>query len=163
MDINILVMRALDELSIDRRGYGRIRQGGLDGLAKANGLKGKTGQATDVPAMLRVGKVEQVLDYCEADTQIVADLYHLAYERGTLFVDGYLKRGSERVELGRLEVAVDVTEDDLGSGVCERCDDEMPTDELVFNGGRTVCQTCAEENRRWAWRVNATDSGAHKD
>ncbi len=106
VDINALVMRALDDLPVDHRGMGRIRQGGLDGLARANGIEGKTGQATDVPALLRQGRVREVLDYCEADTRIVAALYRLAVERGTLFVDGYLKKGSERIELGRLEVRV---------------------------------------------------------
>lgn len=108
VDLNALVRDALDALHIDRRGSGRIRQGGLDGLAKANDLSGKTGQATDVPALLRAGKVKEVLDYCEQDTRIVADLYRLARERGTLKVDGYLKRGSERFDLGRLEVAIEV-------------------------------------------------------
>jgi len=108
VDLNVLVRDALDALPVERRGAGRIRQGGLDGLARANGLSGKTGRAVDIPAMLRVGKVREVLDYCEADTRMVADLYLLARERGTLRVDGYLKKGSERHELGRLEVPIEV-------------------------------------------------------
>jgi len=79
--------------------------------------------------MLRAGKVEEVLDYCERDTRIVADLYRLARRDGKLAVDGYLKRGSERVELGRLEVAVSIPDGDLASGTCERCDDGMPADD----------------------------------
>ncbi len=106
VDINALVMRALDELPVDHRGMGRIRQGGLDGLAKANGIEGKTGHATDVPTLLRQGRVREVLDYCEADTRLVAALYRLARDRGYLCVDGYLKKGSERVKLGRLEVPI---------------------------------------------------------
>ncbi len=113
VDLNVLVMQALDalpaELSIDRQGMGRIRQGGLDGLAAANGIKGKTGQAVDVPALLREGRVDEVFEYCEQDVRIVAELYRLARERGTLYVDGYLKRGEERIELGRLEVPIDVS------------------------------------------------------
>ncbi len=108
VDLNVLVMAALDALPIDRKGAGRVRQGGLSGLARANGLSGKTGHATDVPALLREGREDEVLAYCAADTRLVADLYRLARERGTLFVEGYLKRGSERVDLGRLEVAIAV-------------------------------------------------------
>lgn len=113
VDVGVLVRDALDALPIDRQGAGRIRQGGLDGLARANGLSGKTGHATDVPALLRAGREEEVLAYCAADTRLVADLYRLARERGALRVDGYLKRGSERVDLGRLEVVVDV---DIANG-----------------------------------------------
>lgn len=145
VDLNALVMRVLDALPIDRQGAGRIRQGGLDGLARANGVAGKTGHAQDVPAMLRDGREEEVLAYCEQDTRIVADLYRLARERGTLYVDGYLKKGSERIDLGRLEVAVSVPDGDLASGTCERCDDGMPLDELVRHEGEVVCQPCAEE------------------
>ncbi len=109
LDLNVLVMRALDALPIDHKGMGRIRQGGLDGLAAANGIKGKTGQAVDVPALLREGRVDEVFEYCEQDVRIVAELYRLAREQGTLYVDGYLKRGEERIELGRLEVPIDVS------------------------------------------------------
>lgn len=144
-NLNVLVMRALDVLPIDCQGAGRIRQGGLDGLARANGLAGKTGQATAVPSLLAAGRIEEVLDYCEADTRIVADLYRLVLERRVLFVDGYLKRGEERTELGRLEVAIPLPDDDLPSGTCQRCDDGMPADELVQYEGEIVCQPCAEE------------------
>ncbi len=82
VDLNVLVRDALDALPIDRRGAGRIRQGGLDGLARANGVRGKTGHAEDVPSMLRAGRIEEVLDYCAEDVRIVADLYLLARERG---------------------------------------------------------------------------------
>lgn len=41
-------------------------------------------------------------------TEQKADLYRLARKRGTLFVVGYLKKGSERVGLGRLEVPIEV-------------------------------------------------------
>ncbi len=145
MDAQALPGAGLDALPVERHGAGRIRVGGLDGLARANGVEGKTGPATDVPACLRAGRVQEVLDYCEQDARIVADLYRLARERGTLRVDGYLKKGSERVELGRLEVAVSVPGGDLACGTCERCDDGMPLDELVRDGDETVCQTCAEE------------------
>ncbi len=84
------------------------------------------------------------MGYCAADTRIVADLYRLARRDGKLTVDGYLKRGSERVELGSLEIPVPVPNGELASGTCERCDDGMPADELVRHGDRTVCQTCAE-------------------
>ena len=108
VDLNVLVMAALDALPIDRRGAGRIRQGGLDGLAKANGLSGKAGHATDVPALLRADRVDEVLSYCADDTRLVAALYKLAKDKGTLYVDAYLKKGSERVDLGRLEVPIEV-------------------------------------------------------
>lgn len=55
------------------------------------------------------------------------------------------EKGSERVELGRLEVAIEVPGGDLLSGTCERCDDGMPLNELVRDGDETVCQPCAEE------------------
>ena len=109
VDLNLLVMAALDALPIERKGAGRIRQGGLDGLARANGLSGKTGHATDVPGLLRAGRVEEVLSYCAEDVRIVADLYRLAVRDRKLCVDGYLKKGKERVELGRLEVPIDVS------------------------------------------------------
>ncbi len=145
VDLNVLVMQALDKLDIDRQGTGRIRQGGLDGLARANGLAGKTGQAVDVPTLLREGRVDEVQAYCAEDARIVAELYRLARRDGKLAVDAYLKKGKERIELGRLEVAIEIPDGDLPSGTCERCDDGMPADELVRVGGETVCQPCAEE------------------
>lgn len=113
VDLNVLVRDALDALPIDRRGAGRIRQGGLDGLAAANGIQGKTGQATDAPSLLRQGRVEEVLAYCERDTRIVADLYRRARQTGRLYVSGYLKKGKERIDLGRLEVPIGV---EIGTG-----------------------------------------------
>lgn len=52
--------------------------------------------------------MDEVLAYCAADARLVADLYRIALRDGRLFVDGYLKKGSERFDLGRLEVRVDV-------------------------------------------------------
>lgn len=42
-------------------------------------------------------------------------------------------------------MAVSVPGGDLASGTCDRCDDGMPTEDLISYGGATVCQTCAEE------------------
>lgn len=56
----------------------------------------------------RTGRVEGVLAYREQDARIVPFLYRPAARRGTLKVDGYLKRGKGRVELGRLEVPVGI-------------------------------------------------------
>ena len=108
VDINLLVRESLDELPIDLRDGDRIRQGGLDGLARSNGLEGKTLSGTVVPQMLREGKVEEVLSYCEADTRLVSELYRIASQTGRLAVDGYTKKDDEKVELGRLEVPIEV-------------------------------------------------------
>ena len=86
VDLNLLVREGLDELPVDLRDGDRIRQGGLDGLAKANGLAGKSGDGTSAPEMLKAGRIEEVLDYCEYDTRLVAELYRIALETGRLFV-----------------------------------------------------------------------------
>lgn len=72
----------------------RLRQGGLDGLCRANGLAGKTSSGVDAPALYRAGRIEELLTYCEADTRLVAGLYRLARERGSLRVDPYHHDGS---------------------------------------------------------------------
>ena len=108
IDLNLLVREGLDALTVDLCVGDRIRQGGLDGLSKANGLEGKTGDGTHAPELLREGKVEEVLRYCEQDVRLVAELYRIARETDLLFVDGYAKRDGQRVELGRLEVPVSI-------------------------------------------------------
>ena len=111
VDLNLLVREALEALPIETGGE-RIRQSGLDVLSRANGLKGKTGEGVHAPALLQEEKVEEVLNYCEDDVRLVAGLYRIASERGKLFVDGYTKIEGERVELGRLEVPIEVGPND---------------------------------------------------
>ena len=114
VDLNLLVRDGLDALPIDLKGGDRIRQGGLDGLARANGLEGKTASGTHAPQLLRESRIEEVLRYCEADVRLVANLYRLARDRGTLFANGYSKRDGQRIELGRLEVPVRVLGNEPG-------------------------------------------------
>ena len=111
LDINLAVMAALDEHPLAAEpGIDRIRQGGLDGLARANGLPGKTGSGIRAPELLREGRTEEALDYCENDVRLVASLYRTARQNGKLAVDGYTKRDGVKVELGPLEVPVEVVE-----------------------------------------------------
>lgn len=102
VDINVLVREGLDDLPEARApGVDRLRQGGLSGLAEANGLPGKTGDGTAVPRMLREGRVEEVLGYCEHDARLAADLYRSAEEDGSLRVEAFYRdeRDGERVYL----------------------------------------------------------------
>ena len=87
------VLEALPEARAPE--VGRLHSGGLDGLAKANGLDGKTGSGIDAPALYREGRIEELLGYCEADTRLVADLYRMARERGSLQIEPYY-RGRDR-------------------------------------------------------------------
>ena len=108
-DINALVMVALAEHPLAQKpGIDRIRQGGLDGLSKANGFAGKSGNGIHAPTMLKAGRIEEVLDYCEQDVRLVAELYRIASRTGKLFVNGYTKIDGKRVDLGRLEVAIEI-------------------------------------------------------
>lgn len=146
LDLNVLVRRALDALEIDRQGTGRIRQGGLDGVAKANGLEGKSGHATDAPALLRAGEVEKVLAYCEQDVRIVVELYRRARQTGKLAVDGYLKKGKERIELGRLEAAMEVA-GEIPAFACDACGETFERYQLfpAGDGYGVLCEMCEEE------------------
>lgn len=102
IDINVLVREGLDDLpEAQQPGVDRLRQGGLDGLARTNGLQGKTGDGTAIPQMLREGRVEEVLEYCEHDARLVARLYRLGRERGELRVEAYYRdeHDGERVYL----------------------------------------------------------------
>lgn len=109
LDLNAVVMKALDEVPVERHGMGRLRQGGLDGLAKANGVAGKIGEGASAPELLRAGKVEELFSYCEQDARIVAALYEIARERGVLRVEPYVRGANrERVYLAAVEVAVPV-------------------------------------------------------
>lgn len=102
VDLNVLVREGLNDLpEALAPGVDKLRQGGLDGLARANGLSGKTGGATAAPALLREGRVEEVLNYCEHDARLVAELYRLARDRGELLVEAYYydEQDGERVYL----------------------------------------------------------------
>ena len=104
VDLNAFVRQGLDDLpEAQAPGVDRLRQGGLNGLAKANGLTGKTGDGGAAPQLLREGKIEEVLDYCEADTHLVAELYRLARDRGELRVEAfYSDHHGDRVYLPEL-------------------------------------------------------------
>lgn len=102
VDLCAAVWDALKDLAAAEGINHRLRQGGLDGLCKANGLAGKTGVGADAPAMFREGRIEELLTYCEADVRLTADLYHIAREHGTLTVEPtYRDASKNRVELGR--------------------------------------------------------------
>lgn len=75
----------------------------------ADVLAGKTGPGIRAPEMLREGRTEEVLGYCETDARLVASLYRVARDTGKLYVDGYHKKDGERVELGRFEVPTTIS------------------------------------------------------
>ena len=49
---------------------------GLDALAIANGLTGKTGHGADAPVDWQLGRYGSVIDYCLEDVRITAKLIH---------------------------------------------------------------------------------------
>lgn len=89
VDLCAAVWDALDAVADQKGMEKRLRQGGLDGLCKANGLAGKTADGVDAPALYREGRIEELLRYCEADTRLTAALYRTAHRRGSLDVDPY--------------------------------------------------------------------------
>lgn len=89
LDINVLVQERLNVLAEERKTEHRLRQGGLDGLARSNGLAPKSGDGLRAVELFREGRVQEVLDYCEGDARLVADLYRIAQEHGGLRVDPY--------------------------------------------------------------------------
>ena len=104
IDICAAVRETLEALP-EAQDVDRIRSGGLDGLAKANGLSGKVGEGTDAPALYRAGRIEELLDYCETDVRPVSDLYRLAQQRGSLQVDTYYRDANrERIYLPRTTI-----------------------------------------------------------
>lgn len=109
VDLNVRIRDALAALTIDRRGMGRLRQGGLDGLCKANGIVGKTGSGIDAPTLFREGRIEELLNYCAADVRATTELYRLVRDTGKLRVEPFLRRGKKRVELGAIELPVKVS------------------------------------------------------
>lgn len=101
VDLCAAVWTSLETLATDEGITSRLRQGGLDGLAKSNGLSGKTGAGTDAPTLYRDGRIEELLAYCEADTRLTAELYRRACEHGSLAVEPtYRDADKTRVELG---------------------------------------------------------------
>lgn len=81
-------------------GVDYLRSGGLDALAKANGLGGKTGSGEDAVALFREGRLQELLDYCEHDVRLTAALYRMARDHGELLVDAYHRNElDERVYL----------------------------------------------------------------
>lgn len=107
VDLCAAVWTALDTLAAEEGIEGRLRQGGLDGLCRANGLGGKTGAGADAPAMYRAGRISELLDYCEADTRLTAELYRRAREHGYLMVEPtYRDDARNLVELGVRNIPV---------------------------------------------------------
>lgn len=84
---------ALDEAQAPE--VDRLRSGGLDALARANGLTGKTGAGEDAVALFREGRMDELLAYCEADARLTADLYRLARDRGELRVEAYYRNSRD--------------------------------------------------------------------
>lgn len=107
VDLCSAMFTALNELAAAEGSKKRLRHGGLDGLAKANGLAGKTGAGAGAPALYRDGHIEELLSYCEADVRLTATLYSIAREHGSLTVEPYHHdRERNRVELGPRELPV---------------------------------------------------------
>lgn len=108
VDLCVAVREALEDLrGLRFPDADRLRQRGLDGLARSNGFSGKTGDGADAPALFREGRVEELLDYCEADVRLVADLYRIVFERGGLHVDPYYRdENRERVFLPRTSLHI---------------------------------------------------------
>lgn len=109
VDLCAAVWSALEELAAAEGIQGRLRQGGLDAVCKANGLGGKTGAGADAPAMFREGRIEELLDYCEADTRLTAALYSRARDTGALTIEPYYRDSQKnRVELGPRSLALEL-------------------------------------------------------
>lgn len=102
VDLCAAVREGLEPLA-EAAGIGkRLRQGGLNGLAQANGLAGKTAAGVDAPALYREGRIEELLRYCEADVRLTAALYRTAHRYSSLQVDPYHhNQNRERVYLPR--------------------------------------------------------------
>lgn len=106
VDLCSLVRDALAKLPEAQR-VDRLRQGGLDGLAKANGLLGKTGSGADAPTLFREGRVDELLHYCEVDVRLVCDLYRMARDSGALRVDAYHRDDNRsRIYLPRATIPI---------------------------------------------------------
>jgi len=57
---------------------GKTRKGyGLQALALANNLKGKTGTGAEAPALWRAGEYKKVIDYCLNDVLLTQKLYRM--------------------------------------------------------------------------------------
>lgn len=95
VDLYSVVRDKLDVLASEKQTGQRLRQGGLNGLAKSNGLAGKEGDGVRAVELYRDGKLTDLLSYCEADARLTADLHRIARERGNLQVDAY-HRDAER-------------------------------------------------------------------
>lgn len=107
IDLCRLVWEALDTVADEAGMEKRLRQGGLDGLAQANGLAGKTASGVDAPTLYREGRIEELLRYCEADTRLTAALYRTARRRSALDVDAYYRdENRERVYLPRTTLPI---------------------------------------------------------
>lgn len=89
VDLCNLVREQLAVLAEEHQTEHRLRQGGLDGLCRANGLAGKTASGVDAPTLYREGRIEELLRYCEADVRLTAALYRTARKHGGLQVDPY--------------------------------------------------------------------------
>lgn len=92
VDLCAEVREALADLpEAQAPGVDHLRSGGLDALARTNGLEGKTGSGEDAVSLYREGRIEELLSYCEQDARLVADLYRLAREQGELRVEAYYR------------------------------------------------------------------------
>lgn len=109
LDLCAAVREQLDILAAERQTEHRLRQGGLDGLARANGLAGKTGDGAQAVALYREGRMEELLGYCEADARLTADLYRIARQHGSLQVDAYHRdENRNRVYLPRTTLTLSI-------------------------------------------------------
>ena len=67
---------------------------GLDSLAQANGLGGKTGHGAKAPILWQQGKKQEVIDYCLNDVKLTKGLFDLIRETSVL---KHPKRGGDIV------------------------------------------------------------------
>ena len=84
-----IITNATEQIATGVIGSLRLPAPVFDVPANANGLAGKTGVGTDAPALYRAGRIKELLNYCETDTRLVSDLYHMGRYRGYLQVEPF--------------------------------------------------------------------------
>lgn len=110
VDLCAVVRDALEALrAVQAPDADRLRQGGLDGLARANDLQGKGGDGLRAVELFRAGRFQELLDYCEADARLAANLYRMSRGSGGLRVDPYYRdKNQERIYLPRTTLPLDL-------------------------------------------------------
>ena len=71
-------------LDPDKYNHGTHGGFGLDGLARANGLPGKTGHGARAPIDWQRGRIGRVIDYCLEDVRLTVELMNEVVRHGRL-------------------------------------------------------------------------------